>query len=157
MKGLWITPDWETYEVNNTEHIDFAKQQGWLDNEKVTDIESDEYYPWVQRKLNQLYDDGFIKARYYEPNQDDDGDIVFHGHQRFLTPEIIQYVLQHYGLPLEMTFTIETGNDETLLHRGSLNEWHEMYEKKLKPLTGKKILLRRMQDAPLKIKPVDKE
>jgi len=157
VKGLWITPNWETYEIDNTEHINFAKQQGWLDNEKAPDIESEEYYLWVQRKLNQLYDDSFIKARYYEPNQDDDGDIVFQGHQRFLTPEIIQHVLQHYGLPLETPFTIETSNDEILLHRCSLDEWYKMYDKKLKPLTGKEILLKRMQDVSLKIKPVYKE
>lgn len=153
MKGLWVTPEWEKHEVGDQEHATYAFQNKWTNRDKYNSQNYDE----TMALLNELYNNGYIRARYYEPSDLDEGDLVFQGVQRYMTPEIIEYVLDHYGLGKETPFTIETGDDQTLGHRVALSDWLNMYDKKLKPLTSQEIFMSRLKEPLENVKPVDKE
>ena len=140
MKGVWITPDFEAHEIYDVEHIDAADKKGWLDkwkDDKRPGKGSKNYYDWVMRMLNRLYDEGYTKARYYTPNKIDPGEIVFQGNPHLIPPEVIQLVLEHYKLPATQKITIEDGKNDTLFSRGTMDGWEKLYAKKqFKPLTN---------------------
>jgi len=142
MIGYWITPDNELIKIDDSviEHIQYAAEQGWLDEflqddpepEEDEDIgwdEDDLWYEWVERMKDNLFKKGYSRSRYYA-GPDTEGDISIQGLPEKITPELIEKVLIAHQKGLDYPITIETGDGRELLSKGTLNDWLFQYGKK---------------------------
>ena len=141
MIGYWRDPDGKLHEIDDrfVEHIEFAKDRGWLDDyrddeepeDNADDWRDDPHWLWTERMKKNLFDKGYIRSRFFQGRND--GDISIQGEPEKITADVIESILEAHKKPKEYPVTIEGPDGREYLYKGTLNDWLLMSNKRFNP------------------------